>query len=287
MNEFLKNIKSAVYKHDDSAQESVGELFWVNTKMFDLMRSQTEYDPIFETNLDIELDQKRFLSDLIIDSGKRYKCFPNQKLNLPRPIKKNFSNLIKSRSSTREFNPHGMLSMNDLSDIFFYTYGFTVYDSKSKVFKRSIPSAGGLYSLELYALCNNVEGFKRNSIIHYAAHDHSVDLLSEYPDLQMSSYFEDSNWIDDAAMVMLITGIPARMEWKYGERAWRFIQLEAGHAAQNTQLTSTALGVQSCPVVAFYDDKIGHLIGVDCLTEVVLYAIVLGKIDKGASHETQ
>ena len=54
-----------------------------------------------------------------------------------------------------------------------------------------------------------------------------------------------------------ISAIPSRTTGKYGNRGPRYVQLEAGHAAQNLLLAACALGLDGTPVGAFSDEDLG------------------------------
>ena len=60
---------------------------------------------------------------------------------------------------------------------------------------------------------------------------------------------------------MIITAVYARVTGKYGKpRGTRYVDMEAGHAAQNVLLQATAMGLGSVPVGAFEDDRISELL---------------------------
>ena len=55
--------------------------------------------------------------------------------------------------------------------------------------------------------------------------------------------------------------IYSRTEGKYGSRAERYVNLEAGHACQNLLLQAVALDLGAVPVGAFYDDQVQAALG--------------------------
>jgi SagB-type dehydrogenase family enzyme len=67
--------------------------------------------------------------------------------------------------------------------------------------------------------------------------------------------------IRSAPVTLVITAELAITAKKYGARAERFATLEAGHAAQNTLLTATALGLGAVPIGAFDDAAVRSLLG--------------------------
>lgn len=78
-------------------------------------------------------------------------------------------------------------------------------------------------------------------------------------------------------VVFVWTAVFARSTWKYGQRAYRYIYLDAGHVAQNLALGAVSLGLGSCQVAALYDDEVNQLVGVDGESESVLYMSIVGR----------
>jgi SagB-type dehydrogenase family enzyme len=67
-----------------------------------------------------------------------------------------------------------------------------------------------------------------------------------------------------------------RSRWKYRERAYRYIYLDAGHMAAQLSLAAVALGLGSCQIGAFFDSEIDGILGVDGEGEATLYMTALG-----------
>ena len=79
-----------------------------------------------------------------------------------------------------------------------------------------------------------------------------------------------------APAVVVISGVAARVEPKYGGRAERYVLLEAGHAAQNLLLAAAALGLGGVPIGAFGDDALARALDLPA-GEETLYAIPVGR----------
>jgi SagB-type dehydrogenase family enzyme len=86
----------------------------------------------------------------------------------------------------------------------------------------------------------------------------------------------NQDFLTDGALVFIWTAIFGRSKWKYKERAYRYVYLDAGHIAQNAALAAVALGLGSCQVAALYDDEVNALVGVDGEGESVVYMTVVG-----------
>jgi len=74
------------------------------------------------------------------------------------------------------------------------------------------------------------------------------------------------------------TAVIPRTKWKYRERCYRYIYLDAGHIGENLYLAVEALGLGCCTIGAFYDEEINQLIGVDGIEETTIYLGVVGQI---------
>lgn len=117
---------------------------------------------------------------------------------------------------------------------------------------RTAPSAGALYPLEVYALT-------ARGVFHYEAQHRClsrIDTADVRPALASAAHSQSA--VRTAPLILALTAIHARTAAKYGERAERYVNLEAGHAAQNVLLEATALGLGAVVVGAFDDDALAR-----------------------------
>ena len=136
--------------------------------------------------------------------------------------------------------------------------------------KRTAPSAGALGPLEVFVV--TPEG-----VSHYLPEEHALEArVSGDRRSALASAAADQEMVANAPAVMAITGILSRTAWKYGgDRAWRYVNLEAGHAAQNVLLMATAMGLAGVPVGAFDDNAVMDLLGLPA-DHRPLYLLPLG-----------
>jgi SagB-type dehydrogenase family enzyme len=80
-----------------------------------------------------------------------------------------------------------------------------------------------------------------------------------------------------AACVFIWTAQVGRSAVKYGQRAYRYIYLDAGHIGQNLHLAAEALGLGCCMAAALLDDEANRILGVDGEEETVLYMGAVGR----------
>ena len=141
---------------------------------------------------------------------------------------------------------------------------------------RPAPSAGRLYPIETYVVINNVEGIPKG-IYHYTTLSHALEELKSGDfrnDIVIATQGQRMHAF--AGVVIIWTAIFQRSKFRYHDRAYRYIYLDAGHIAQNLALTAVGLGLASCQVGAYFDDEVNSLIGVNGTEESVIYMSVVG-----------
>ena len=79
-----------------------------------------------------------------------------------------------------------------------------------------------------------------------------------------------------APVVFVWTAIVERAKWKYRQRGYRYIYLDAGHIAENLALAAVSLGLGACQIGALFDDEINTILGVDGQEETAIYMSVVG-----------
>ena len=181
---------------------------------------------------------------------------------------------IGRRRSVRDFG-RMPLSAAALSQLLWASQGVTGVMGEYAL--RSAPSAGALYPVETYLSIQMVEGIKPG-IYHYDVRQHELDLLR--PGDFRAAVAEaalDQGFLAEAAVVFAWTAVFARSKWKYKERAYRYVYLDAGHIAQNVALAAVALGLGSCQIAALYDDEVNAVLGVDGKEESIVYMTAVGR----------
>jgi SagB-type dehydrogenase family enzyme len=157
---------------------------------------------------------------------------------------------IEARRSTREFSGEP-LSLAEVGQLLWATQGIT-----SAQGARAAPSAGGTYPLELYLAAGRVTGLEPG-VYRYLPAQHGLVLVAA-GDVRalLAEAALDQTWVAESAVDVVIAAVYARTTERYGERGIRYVQLEAGHAAENLCLQATALGLGAVTVGAFSDEKL-------------------------------
>ncbi len=159
-----------------------------------------------------------------------------EKVELPQPSRAGGMSLNEAmarRRSVRSFTAT-VLTQQEISQLLWAAQGIT--DDKGH---RTAPSAHAGYFLHVYLA--TPEGF-----FEYVPAGHHLQKLAG-KDLRAA--LSTQKTVSGAPAVFVITGDFARGAQGAGaETAARFINLEAGHAAQNVLLQATALGLGAVPV---------------------------------------
>lgn len=176
--------------------------------------------------------------------------------------------VLMRRRSVREFVP-GALTLAEISRLAWAAQGIT--DSE----RRTAPSAGATYPLEVYLAAANVEGLAAG-VYRYRPGPHRLEAVVD-GDIcrQLADAAVDQKWVSRAAMVVVIAAAFERTTARYGRRGERYVHMEAGHAAQNLLLEAAALGLGATPVGAFNDAEVSRLLHLPD-GETPLYLIPLG-----------
>lgn len=177
--------------------------------------------------------------------------------NVP-PAQKEKDNLsveeaIAKRRSERSFHD-SPLAKEQLFQILWAAQGITGDG------KRSAPSAGATYPLEIYAVVGKVEGLEAG-VYRYVPKNHSLEPhLSGDRRKELAVASLGQSFIADAPLVIVITAEYERTTKKYGERGIRYVHIEVGHVGQNIYLQAESLGLGTVAVGAFYDDEVSRVL---------------------------
>ncbi len=142
---------------------------------------------------------------------------------------------------------------------------------------KTSPSGGALHPGEVYLLARNLEGIPAG-IYHYDAVEHGLQGLRRGTSGgEIQKLLAGQWWFRDAAMVVFLTAVFSRTQWKYKyARAYRAVLAEAGHLCQTFCLTATWLGLAPFCTMALADTRIEKALGVDGISESVIYAMGAG-----------
>ena len=144
---------------------------------------------------------------------------------------------------------------------------------------RTVPSAGARHALEAYVLVNNVEGVPPG-LYRYLAIEHLLAEVNTEPYIAEKLFQAclSQQFVKKNAITVIWTAVPYRMTWRYSERGYRYLFLDAGHACQNLYLGAEAIECGVCAIAAFDDGAMNQLLGLDGENQFVIYLATVGKV---------
>jgi SagB-type dehydrogenase family enzyme len=181
--------------------------------------------------------------------------------------------VIAKRRSIRDFSDR-TITFAELSQLIWATQGVTA-NAWGFNFRAS-PSAGALYPIETYIIANQVKEIP-SGLYHYQVKESQLILLKQGhlgSDICQAGLGQEL--LEEAACVFVWTAIIKRSKWKYRERAYRYIYMDAGHIGQNLYLAATAMNLGCCTIGAFFDEEVDRIIGVDGKEEISVYLGAVG-----------
>ena len=128
---------------------------------------------------------------------------------------------------------------------------------------RCNPSSGNLHPTEGYAILPPLPHFEAG-VYHYVSRDHS---LEQRCILKEDAAAELARALPAGSFLVGLSSIHWREAWKYGERAFRYCQHDAGHAIATVRYAAAALGWSALVLDSFADDDVAALLGVDRATD--------------------
>jgi nitroreductase len=114
---------------------------------------------------------------------------------------------------------------------------------------RCNPSSGNLHPTEAYVITAGIDGLA-DGVHHYACHEHGLEWR-----VQFAPPFR--------GLLIGLSSIHWREEWKYGERAFRYCQHDIGHALGALRYAAAVLGWRVQMLDAWGDADIAALCGLD------------------------
>jgi len=182
---------------------------------------------------------------------------------------------IEARRSIRNYS-QVPLTIEELSYLLWVTQG-VVKVTPGATF-RNVPSAGARHAFETYLLINNVRDIPEG-MYRFLAIDHKLVKINSNPDIadRIMQGCLEQDFIRKSAVTFIWVADVYRMKWRYGERGYRYLHIDAGHACQNLYLGAGSLDCGVCAIAAFSDDYMNDLLDLDGVKQFVIYVATVGK----------
>ncbi len=135
--------------------------------------------------------------------------------------------------------PVAPLHVKSLSQLLQFALGIAVWKvaGGSRWALRANASSGNLHPTEAYLILPPVHGISEtDGLYHYTPKNHALERLESFT---CNALWEQT---PEGSFYILLSSVLWREAWKYGERAWRYTQLDAGHALQALHVSVRMLG---------------------------------------------
>ncbi|MFH1370596.1 MAG: DJ-1/PfpI family protein [Planctomycetota bacterium] len=132
---------------------------------------------------------------------------------------------------------------------------------------RAAPSAWAVYPIDLYFV-------KPDGLFVYRPEEHSMEQVQTGDLRQPLSKAVGQGSLAEAGCDIVIAGSVRKLAPKSGNKASRFLMLEAGHVAENIQLQAVTLGLASVPVGDFETKSVARVCGLPGDLEPLLIVCV-------------
>jgi SagB-type dehydrogenase family enzyme len=197
------------------------------------------------------------------------------------------SSALLDRRTWRNFDG-APVTLEDLSTLLLLTWGVQHWrrvKGQGPIVLKTSPSGGARHSIEAYVLARGVKGLKAGAYHYDAARHQLVDLRRPVSSTVITRLLAKQHYYGPAAAVVVMTAVFARAMWRYpSNRAYRSLLIEAGHLAQTFCLVATARRLAPFCTMAFDDEGVERVLGVDGTNESAMYVVGVGQ--RSAKHAT-
>jgi len=167
-----------------------------------------------------------------------------------------------------------------LSSILHCSYGLTARVSYpgNPFYLRAAPSAGGLYSAEVYLISRGTPILPAG-LYNYQVRSHS--LVHYWEDDVWSALQDACFWhpvLDSTQLAIAVTAVFFRSAWRYEDRAYRRIFLDTGHLLGNIELACTVNDYRPHLIGGFVDQGMNQLLYLDEEQEGTLVVVPLADL---------
>lgn len=209
------------------------------------------------------------------EPGARIITLPKPSEISTRPV--DLRTAIENRKSVRTY-ADTPLTLEELALLLWCTQGVRSIVEHEYTF-RNVPSAGARHAIETYLCVNRVAGLTPG-LYRYLPLEHSLVEVNVEPGIsdRITAACLHQRFIRESAVTFLWTAVAYRMTWRYGERGYRYLHLDAGHVSQNLYLSAQLIECGVCSIGAFDDEAIVRELGIDGERHFIVFMASLGKL---------
>ena len=194
----------------------------------------------------------------VMQNLRRVKPFQDSpKVSLPETLPEargSFEEIVSRRASARAFGD-GEITLAELAKVLLAGTAVTRTNEDTAYTNpfRTVPSGGALYPLEIYVHARRVADLEPG-LYHFDPEDRELDRLRVGDQSEaLAPHLIQPELEAACAASLFLTAVFYRSTFKYGDRGYRFVLLEAGHLVQNACLAATAIDLAATPIGGYLD----------------------------------
>lgn len=157
--------------------------------------------------------------------------------------------------------------------------------TRERTWFRAAMSAGNLHPVEVYLVCDDLPGVGAG-VHHFAPLEFGLTPLRTGDARTALAAAAADPEIASAPCTLVLTGLPWRTAWKYGERGFRHLYWDCGTLLANLLAVAQADGLGARVLLGFVDDDVSRVVGVDGVSEFPLALVVVGRPDQPSHAAT-
>ena len=196
------------------------------------------------------------------DPFRRYAGAPLTRLPILAPDEEPISPAYDSLYE-RATVPAAPLTLRSLSRLLEYALALSAWKQAgaTRWALRVNPSSGNLHPTEGYVLVGGIAELGASpGVFHYAPAEHGLERRADCP---QDLFTRLTRGLGAGGFLVGLSSVYWREAWKYGERAFRYCQHDAGHAIGALRIAAATLGWSALVLDGVADETIEALLGLD------------------------
>ena len=221
-----------------------------------------------------------------------FKPYPGKRrIALPAPPDspaRTLAEVVREWAPAQSFGAEG-LTLAQLARLLHFTNGVTspAAPGSRGPARRAAPSAGALYSGEVYIAAARVRGLAAG-LYYYDVRRHAlVEVAAGFSAARFADAIDAPMRVEGMAAAILLSNVFERYSWRYANRGYRYALIDSGHIGENLRLAAASAGLAQCDMLTFRDDVLNDLLGLDGREEAVCAVHAIGSPGKPLAEEIE
>ena len=161
------------------------------------------------------------------------------------------------------------LTPDNLGEFLRYSLGLSAWKQygSSRWSLRVNPSSGNLHPTEGYVILGSMPDWQEQAgVYHYVSEKHLLEIRCRLP---IDLWDQFSAGLPLGSFIVGLSSIHWREAWKYGERAYRYCQLDTGHAIAALRFAAALFGWRLQLLWQWSHENIATVLGLDRIDDFV------------------